>query len=230
MTDFSKSFDYFKSLLEAGTPFALTRFGDGELGILRGETIGNREFQYDEDEEFQTMLMEAFTYQHPDYYVGIGCPCCIGDKDFRWMRDTSKQNHWHLTYNNLFVNANYKRFLAEIVPILEQKNALFVGPEEGRSQLDYSYGFLFPVPHNAWRWAEEYVLKLEKHILGKSPTIVLFSAGPLSEVLIHRAMITRPDHTYIDIGSTLDPILFGHPTRGYHTEGSPTSNKVCHWG
>jgi hypothetical protein len=229
MNHFTKSFDYFKSLLEAGTPFALARFGDGELSILRGERIRNHEFQYDGERGFMAKIVEAICYQHPDYFVGIGCPCCIGQKDFEWMRDVSCQPTCQLTYNNIFVNSNYKRFMAEIVPILEQKNAIFTGPEEGRQKLPYQFGI--EVNQNAWRFAEEYLLELVDLILNESrPRIFLFSAGPLSEYLIHRAHIVAPEHTYIDIGSTLDPLLFGHPTRGYHTEGSPTSNKICYWG
>lgn len=230
MDDFTKSFNFFKAKLEAGDPFALARFGDGELNILRGVMVGNKEFQYDGDEEFSSMLMEAFTFRHPDYYVGIGCPCCIGDKDFRWMRDTSGQNADHITYNNIFVNSNYRRFLLEIDPIFMERHAIFIGPEEGQSSLEYSYEVAFSIPKNAWRFAEEYVLKLEKLIAHKPlPRIFLFSAGPLSEVLIHRAMEINPNNTYIDIGSTLDPIIFGHSTRQYH-QGFGTADKVCHWG
>ena len=174
--------------------------------------------------------MESFRFQHPDYYVGIGCPCCIGMKDFKWMRDNSGQPVWNLTYNNIFVNANYQPFLLEILPILMEKNSILIGPEEAESKVGTFGEFGFPVSQNAWVFAEDYIHTLERLITQRSePSVFLFSAGPLSEVLIHRAMLISTMHTYIDIGSTLDPIIFGKPTRGYHS-GSGTAHKICHWG
>ena len=39
MKDFSKEFDKIKKLLVEGTPFAFSRFSDGEVTILRNKTV-----------------------------------------------------------------------------------------------------------------------------------------------------------------------------------------------
>jgi len=57
--------------------------------------------------------------------------------------------------------------------------------------------------------------------------IFLVAAGPLSEILIHELWQVNPRNAYLDIGSTLDPILFHRKSRDYHTQGARYSDRVC---
>jgi hypothetical protein len=53
--------------------------------------------------------MDAYRFKKHNYYVGLSCRCCVGNKDFNQMLqwyegDTSSE---FLTWSNLMLNGNY---------------------------------------------------------------------------------------------------------------------------
>lgn len=78
MKDFRHELLKFRAKLKRGEPFALSRFGDGELALLLNEPTETSEFRYDPkkvtDFALHTHLLESFRYKHSQYYVGISCP------------------------------------------------------------------------------------------------------------------------------------------------------------
>src|SRR4029453_10449146 len=118
---FAGELSKFRIKLENREPFAFSRYGDGELGILRNEPIDDVEYKNDpEDTEYaraREMLLESLRYSHEQYYVGISCSHCIGEGDFEWLRRTSRQDDEHLTFASLFVNSNYARYRRDLLPL-----------------------------------------------------------------------------------------------------------------
>ncbi|MGA8576063.1 MAG: hypothetical protein WB609_10360 [Candidatus Cybelea sp.] len=48
--------------------------------------------------------------------------------------------------------------------------------------------------------------------------VFLFQLGPVANVLIHRMFTSNSGNTYLDMGHSLDPILFADPSRSFHTQ------------
>src|SRR5262245_9781907 len=100
--DFRDDLLQFEQRLAARQPFTITRFGDGELTVFRGKPIdlGDGEFAYDPsnstDRASRRFLHAALTYEGENYFVGIGCPCCIGPEQFEWLRQLSGQTEERL--------------------------------------------------------------------------------------------------------------------------------------
>lgn len=230
---FAGDFEYFLRRIRNREPFALSRFGDGELAILKGFRVGNAEFQYEPDQDvggdFRQALWDSFTYVAPHYYVGIGCPCCVGQDDFEWMRDNSTQPFDRLTWNNVWVNSNYWRFRKELIPWLHE-HATHVEVVCHAKAVTR-----FPVCHrileNAWHKYGEIFEAVKPEVERAQGRVFLFAAGPTSEPLIHACHHHNPENTYLDIGSALDPDLFpGEPPRRGYLAGGQTLYKTCAWG
>lgn len=197
-----------------GKPFALARFGDGECAICTGRKIRVSDgWSFDgSNVSMANDLREALIADIPGYYLGISCPCC-DPAGAQWYRRTVRAPKERLTFANIFVNANYKRFKA-----LNLSNTVLVSSERGD----------FKVPRDAITEGFDYSELLTR--LFSVDRTILVAAGPLSCILIHKYWLYAPrPQVIIDIGSTLDPLIYGKPTRSYHHVDSPNTSKVCVW-
>ena len=196
--------------IENKEPFALIRFGDGEKNILNNIACNRKGFSYDPgdvtDRKFQTELAEALLYRGGEnYFVGIN--------------DGEIEKHINGTKIDpmIFVNQNYLKFLKSLeevgknIPIV-----LVVNKKSKIGKLPFPYSAVFLLDDNAWRTAED----LDKQILNwlnkfKKPMLVLVAGGAYSCVLINKIWDKNQEHCLMDIGSTLDPWLYGVKTRQY---------------
>jgi hypothetical protein len=219
----------------------LSRWGDGELTILENKFIdirskGNGEFRYDPDNkdyaDARHKLILSYTNQDDNYYIGIACPCCVGQEKYEYMKMKSCQDEEHLTWANIFVNANYRRSINELIPELKNHVVNLVINENSKLEK------LPLIPKNVWdigtdAWNEDLsvIQEILEYIENEKVEneIFLFAAGPLANILTYELWIHgSKNNTYIDIGSILDPYLELKLTRGYHL-GAPTLNKICIW-
>jgi hypothetical protein len=240
MKTFDGDFTKFLNKIKSGEPFSLSRWGDGELTILEDKPIdirskGNGEFRYDPNlSQYKPMrnnLIASYTFKSDNYYIGIACPCCVGQEKYEYMKTKSGQDEEHLTWANIFVNANYRRTMNELIPELSNHAVnLVINKNSNLNTIPF-------VPKNVWyvgtdAWHNDYVLALDilQHIIEHDikNELFLFAAGPFANILTYVLWLGSKENTYIDIGSILDPYLQLKLTRGYHL-GAPTLNKVCIW-
>ncbi|MFT5703971.1 MAG: hypothetical protein ACI9TO_001352, partial [Rickettsiales bacterium] len=148
---FKGDFDKIRKLLAEKTPFAFNRFSDGELFILQdkelilGENIiqvGNevisggykkedhKHFDPEEHKFYRDRLVDSFKFCSNNYFKGISCKCCVGEKDFRWQLDFLRGFKDNLTWANLFLNGNYERFVNEIYPLFNKYKTVFICNEK----------------------------------------------------------------------------------------------------
>ncbi len=235
MRTFRGDLKKFRTKLKKREPFALSRYGDGELGILKDELIDDFEYKHDPADPryvfLREQLLDSFRYKHKDYYVGISCPECVGGQDFEWMKRHSQQGDRQLTFACVFVNSNYSYFLERLLPLFNDYEVILVcNKEASLAKLPFRVKKHFPIGMNAWK--DDFVLvdRIEKYIIESAVkgSLFLFCAGPFGCILSHRLHSFCQENTYLDIGSTIDHLLFSAPTRGY-LNGSPDLKDSCVW-
>jgi len=211
-----KFVDDFNKIYLKGDPYALVRLGDGEraFAMRRPITSGAGEYVYDGSATPSSRkVCETITTNLPGFYLGISCPCC-DPKAYIWYKSHRRCPDYQLTFANLFVNANYQRFLK-----LDLKNTVLVSCKNGD----------FTVPEHATNPEWDYTPLL--HELYKVDKPILVAAGPIKCGLILDYWRTAPNRQIIlDVGSSMDWRIHGKPTRAYHTPGTVYARRLCRWG
>jgi len=209
--------------------------------ILMGENIDimnkcNGEFKFDKndksDQIYRKKLIESFKYKDPKYFIGIGCPCCIGEKNYHWMKEFSGQNSDNITWANIFVNSNYKYYLENFIPEYKNHKIIMICNHKANLNTFFNNNLVkdFRIGTNAWKNDYKIIDEIKAYIDSQKIEnhLFLFAAGPFGNILIHELFKHNNNNMYLDIGSTLDPYIgLGH-TRKYH-KGANTINKTCIW-
>jgi hypothetical protein len=236
MKDFTQELDKFVKLLKDKTNFAFTRFSDGELHMLQGKpffiknnlTLSNgnlcsgywgdeelKTFDPIQDKKCQDKLIEAFKHRQYNYYKGICCKCCVGEKDWKWQFDTLLEenlNDEFLTWSNLCINSNYKKYMQDIVPHFSNSPIVIVCNEKSDiSGLPFHKNIVkwFPIGNNCHSQNFDLIDLMKEWTKNNNIKnhIFLFSAASLSNYLIYELYKENPENTYFDIGSTLNPMM-----------------------
>lgn len=261
--DFVKDFNKLLLMLKQGENFAFTRFSDGELFILQNKTLilaekyyvtgdikgsnvytkeEQKEFHPDKHSFYRNKLVECYKHKQENFFKGI-CTATdghVGRDNFNWMIDFHGGDHPNLTFSNLLINANYKRFIEEMVPLFENKKVLYVANENANlSKLPFEVYKSFPVGSNCMIENYDTSEKVKNYIKDNSieDAIVLCSAASLSNFITYECFKENSKNTFLDIGSCLNPLLGLQGwkyTRGYLTSywmnsGSPFGDQVDIW-
>ena len=261
--DFHKDFDELVRMLKEGENFAFSRFSDGELFILQNKTVVLAEKHYitgdvsgpniytkEEQKEFypeqhsfyREKLIKSFIHNQKNYFKGI-CTATdghVGRNNFDWMIDFHGGDHDNLTFANLLINANYSRFVEEVVPLLNSRKVLYIVNENANvMKLPFDVEKSFIIGSNCMVNDYNIVEEVMEYIEAKdvNNAIVLCSAASLSNFVIHECFKNNQNNTFLDIGSCLNPLLDLEGwkyTRGYLTSywmssGSPFGRQVDIW-
>ncbi len=222
--------------------FSLVRFGDGEMIVINGQSIDlsekcNGEHKYnpasERDEEFRQILSDSLTFKNSQYYIGLPCRCCVGDKQCDNLRSQSQQDERNLTWANIFVNSNYPIFLQSTVKALQSRTTHIICHNKADlSHLTFTIQKDFRVGANAWvndyhSSIEEISQFIEEHNINNE--VFIFCAGVLSNMLIYELTRRHSNNTYIDAGSVFDDIMNLGKTRKYLKGSKKQLKKVCIW-
>ena len=209
--------------------FSFSKYADGEFAILINKNITNCDnwtFNVDKDSVYRDELLHSFKYNEVGYYVGISCPCCVGNKDSTWMRDNVGTNPENLTWANIFVNGNYKYFKEKFIPEFNNHSIILVANENAViTNLPFKVEDHIKITETGWKDNFDLLKFLPKK--DYKDKLFLFCAGPLGNMLSARMWENNKNNTYMDIGSTLNGYLVGD-NRGY-LRGGDTLNKICIW-
>ncbi len=257
--DFKRDFWMLKDKLASGENFAFSRYSDGEMMIMQnqhlvlddkstrldGKKVGmkyddidHKEYDPTKHGDFHQRLMDAYQYEDKNYFVGLSCPCCVGSKNNQWMKEQrGESSQEQLTWANLFVNSNYSLFLDNIVPLLENREVVFVcNKKSNLEKLPFKVAKDFRIGKNAMindiglvEEMSEWIgnNKIKEHVF-------LFSASTLSNILIYELYRKFPENTYMDVGTTLHPYMDmpiqRNYLRGYWLKSGNTEiKKHCVW-
>ena len=231
---FKKDFNNMLAKIKSGEHFAFTRFSDGELYILQNRKVvietnkcflregqhaghwGDEEhksFVPEEDQSLREHLMKCFTHKQDNYFKGICTKQDIGLKDYSWQFENGiSKTDEDLTFANLLINGNYINFITNMIPAIYNKGYQIVYVCNNKANLNNFPLNLkkdFRVGSNCHtndvhlidemcQWVHENNIK--NHLF-------LFSAASLSNLLIYELYKRFPNNTYMDVGSTLNPVL-----------------------
>ncbi len=261
MKNFKRAFDTLLKKIKDKENFAFTRFSDGELDILKNKYViladnhfisGNlkgrgtytveeqKEFIPEEHAFYREKLIESYMHRQENYYKGIctGTDLHVGSKNFDWMINFHNGDHETLTYSNLLINANYKRFVEEMVPLFtDRKIAYIVNENANTDKLPFDIQKKFLIGSNCFVNNYDTVEKVKDFLTDKENWIVLCSAASLSNLVTFECFRNNQNNTFLDIGSCLNPLLDLEGwkfTRGYLTSywlgsNSPFGSQVDVW-
>jgi hypothetical protein len=251
MKTFERHFNLLLNKLNGGDHFAYSRFSDGELRIMQnvelklgydhfkiGDSIGGGRYEPEDHKHFDPnkhsfyhdKLMEAYKFKNDNYFVGLSCRCCVGYSDFKQMCDWYDGNieSDNLTWANLFLNNNYPRFMNEFIPLLKNKEIVYILNENAiLNNLPFNVKKDFRVGENCIINDYGLIEDIKQWMIENdiNDHVFLFSASSLSNFMIHQLFDFNKNNTYIDIGTTLNPQLKMKARRGYHNG----NHKVCVW-
>jgi hypothetical protein len=230
-TNFNTDIKFLYNKLKNKEHFTFSKYADGEYKVLRNEYITNCD-NWTFDPKIHQLeykyLLDSYHYNHPNYYVGISCPCCQPPPHIEWMRNNvGSQN---ITWANLFVNGNYDYFINHFIPEFNkwEGEVILIANEQGLDKnLPFKVDNYLPIQIGSWfNPVLEHIIELLKDKAQKQDNqLFLFSAGPLGNILAHQLHKVNKNNTYLDIGSTINPWIVGN-NRGYLNNNQ---NKICIW-
>lgn len=235
---FNSDFNKLLDLLDRKIPFAFNRFSDGELFILQNKELilgevnsqvgdntvkigyrkeDHKHFKPEEHTFYRDRLIDSFKYRADNYFKGLSCRCCIGEKDFQWQLDFHGDYDDNFTWANLLVNGNYQKFIHEMYPLFNKYETVFICNENARTSTfpfvvkDFRVGYNAMV--NDYGLIEEIKNWIDKNNI--NGYLFLFSASSFSKMAIHQLYNHNNLNTYIDVGTTLNAFMDMRLDRSY---------------
>lgn len=219
----------FKNKILSGEPFSLIRPNDGEYLVMTGNKFSNIDnWHYDGKSSLKDDLRIAICKMIgiKNGFVGIPCKDC-NQQIFDWYKATFQFQNDTLTYGNVFCNKNWEIFTNMFV---EDKLPFhYVGPYKSNSH-GLNVKGIFETDEflvNTWdSKKDEFVRNIKEWAADKSG-IFIFSAGPITKIIIPILVEQNPNNTYLDAGSSFDLFMKGSSNRAYIHQNDFYANTVC---
>ena len=190
--------------LNSRTEFKFARYGDGEFNCMFGKPGRNCDL-HEYFPDMGTRLMKSLL--RANYMVGIQ-PLALTLYRERIVPLITGLDVYN---SDALHNASIDGCLNMFTNALEGRYVILVGPVH-LSTFDAGVHIIIPSV-NCWTEYENIRQQIAFHIDGVNNAVVLLAASMMSEVLIDD--FADEPHTFIDIGSVLDP-YFGVKSRRYH--------------
>ena len=174
-------------------------------------------------------LTEAFKFKKHNYIKGIpGQNSLDGGESWKFCTELYGKDNWEdLSFCNVMINGNYSRFIKEMLPIFCEKDIVLVANKNSKlDKLPFEVKKFFPIGSNCMVNDFDLPQKISKWIKDNniSNHLFLFSAASLSNFLCYDLFKEHDNNQYMDIGSSLGPML--------QLEGWKSSRTylLAHWG
>lgn len=231
-------------VISGSEAFAHDRWGRGQWGEEEHKT-----FTPGKDEELRLKLHASFVHRQPNYFKGICCKCCVGEQNWAWQfgpgnLTEAELSEKTLTWANLLINANYSFFVQRMVPLFSSFPVVVVVNEKANLTTLPFYNSIvkdFRVGQNCHISGQHLIFDMTKWVTEnpqyQSGTLFLFGAASLSNLLIHSLFSAFPNNTYMDVGSTMNPMMGLDGWKGSRDylraywlgEKNALAERVCVW-
>ncbi|MHA1939247.1 MAG: hypothetical protein ACW97O_13635 [Candidatus Thorarchaeota archaeon] len=234
MKDYTQEFDKFLAMLNNNENFGYARFSDGEINLLKsmkvvlhdtgficGDDVGHGRYPAEEGKDVDpekhphviAKLHDCLKARKPNYFKGLACnednDVCKDDNILLYQQEICGGDEEHQTFANLFINANYPRFMNEVLPVLQsKKDIVFVCNKNADvSKMGLNVVKRFDIGNNCIVNDFELPAKINEWIKENDikNKVFLISASTLTNFIVHDCFMEHPENTYIDIGSSLNP-------------------------
>jgi len=245
-----KHLDNFIELLKVNKPFTFVRFSDGETEILRnrylqigegkivyrGNTTKNIYPEFD-SKKFDPLihqnirhdLLEAAMYRAKIFFKGIPTAHNKALEDREFMLRLNGGFTLEMTFADLFLNSNYQKYLAEVVPLFENyKNVYIIANFRAKP-----IGLLSKAKHI--KVGDNFFADYDKnldHVMSELDNIedgslILSSASSLTKIVGHKLFLRNYKVTFLDIGTSINHLLsLDDKIRDYHKKNSSFIKKI----
>jgi len=187
-------------------------YGDRKISAPRPYLAEERkEFDPKKHHFYHKKLLEAYRFNKKNYFKGI---CGANETEFgpchKIMLDLHGGDNDSLTYSNVLQNGNYSDFIERMVPEFSSQTVFFVSNRNSNvDNLPFDVERFFPIGNNCmindYKLVDEIKEFIQKENVKNS--LFLFSAATLSNFLCYELYSEFDDNKYMDIGSTLGPLL-----------------------
>ncbi len=259
--DFRSDFYELMGKIKHGEHFAFTRFSDGEMLIMQNrkiiidETVAfvhdhwghghwgteeHKTFIPEKDFKLRQQLIETFEHKQDNYYKGICCKCCVGEQNWKWQFEHISQDESFLTWANLLINGNYPLFIEQFFPLMKKYPTVMVcNKAADLSKLPLNVVKDFRIGSNCHINDQHLIEEMKQWVAENNikDHLFLFGAASLSNLLIYELYKNFPQNTYMDIGSSLNPMLGLSGWKGsrdylrsyWLKEQNALSQQICIW-
>lgn len=233
-------FKLIKVLLENKDPFTFIRFSDGEMEIIRNERLfigkghiswskGEVSYSYPDfdykdfspkrDLKLREDLIASAIYKSKLYFKGIPTAHNNAREDRNLMIEFNGRSQENLTFSDLLINENFLKFRRQFITIFSSFNSVYYfGNYRANPRLVNENWKLIPLQDNFFANYEK-VLEFSLNALSRLPrsSLILSSASSLTNILGYQLHQSRPDITFLDIGTSMhDLVGMESGIRGYH--------------
>ncbi len=226
--------DFYEALekIENMTSYAISRCADGEASVLRNKTVGNKDgwmYRKDKNLIFRAHLRNSLTCVDKNFVYGISSQN-VDEKNYNFLRKFVRQDPSHITFSDIWVNANYDLFnelFLSTIRRTEREVIIITNPRADLGELRklINVSDFVPIKGNCVTYWEKNRSKIKAQLDLKSSlndgAVFLIAAGPLTNILIYDMWRVNTNNVYVDVGSTLDPLIFHRKSRGYHNPDHP---------
>lgn len=202
----------------------------------------HKEFDPKKHSFYSKKLLEAYRFTKNNYLKGI---CGANEVEYGPCHDIMIKlhggNHENLTFSNVLQNGNYSSFVEKMIPEFMNHQIILVANENCSVELlPFEIKKFFPIGKNCMINNYGLVDEIKKYIQKENicDHLFLFSAATLSNYLCYELYKDFDNNKYMDIGSTLGPLLGldgWKNSRSYllsywHNIPSPYINQFDTWG
>lgn len=234
--------DLFMDNLKNKIPFSFVRFSDGETEILRnryleinaGKTVfrgkvfknnfpdfDSKKFVPHLHQNIRKDLLDSALYKNISFYKGIPTSHNKAYKDKDFMLRLNGGFDYNITFSDLFLNSNYKRYKSEVVPLFESfENIYIIANYRAKPTGILSKAKHISVPDNFFSTYDETLEQVLKEISNiEIGSLVLSSASSLSNIIAYKVSLNRTDITFLDVGTSINELLsMDTMIRSYHKQ------------
>jgi hypothetical protein len=240
--DFDSDFEVLvKRIFVDKLPTYFSRYADGELALMMGKEVPSYSQASLEDKWTAKSgksllgkdLVNSLKNNDRNKIYAISCGCCDSTAkkillDNLKIADVCMSN---ITFSNLWINGNYKKFKNTIETQIDEKVVLFANKEGVNKKYPFELHEFFAVPDdcvNFWETErDQFISAIQNKFSSYNDTLFLISAGPMSEVIIEILFEMNKSNRYIDVGSSMDEFTKNRKTRPFMNSGQPFYNKNC---
>ncbi len=215
-----------EKLFTTNTPFAFSRFNDGEMGGIASTNFKASRGAQVINKSLQLKLIEAIKFKQKDYWVGIPCSDCYPEYSKAALELVKDYQYTTLAVD--LINKNFNTTQAIFKRNFENRDIYWVGGEDQNiNEVVQEYNFNLAQQYKlpTFDSASSYEDIKDLYKVFKKNSIVILSLGPLERVLVKEWFEKNNKVTYLGLGSFFDPLTRG-VVHGYHRGGTKKC-KVC---